>query len=112
MAHIQSGHGINTCTVMENISIIQRPDFATVWWNNQLMRKLRTSGCRMVGLNEFYKLQFVTLALRTAVFWVLRHESLFELDQVTMQAGHAFMLLFILLVVTTISSFPLSGDIR
>lgn len=71
---------------------------ATVWWNNKLMEKLRTSGYRMKGLNEFYKLQFVALALRALALWVLRDASLFGLNHATLHAGHAFMLLFIFLV--------------
>ena len=71
---------------------------ASIWWNTQLMAKLRRSGSRLTGLNEYYKLQVATMVVRAAAWWVLRERSTVALEPAQVGAAHFFMLLFVVSV--------------
>lgn len=75
--------------------------WASSWWNTRLMGKLRRSGLRLTGLNEYYKLQVLVLAVRTAAWWVLRENSNIPLLVAQKRGAHAFMLSFTALVSST-----------
>ncbi|KAI9793507.1 MAG: hypothetical protein M1816_007939 [Peltula sp. TS41687] len=83
----------------------------SIWWNNQLMKKLRGSGFRLKGLNEYYKLQVVLLAVRASSSWIPRDESTWNLgmDKSAWRGAHAFMIVFLALA-TIISLRTVSVD--
>lgn len=66
----------------------------SIWWNNQLLKKLRGSGFRLVGLNEYYKLQVVMLVMRIAAAWGLQEGAgwMRQLDVSAVRGAHAFVL--------------------
>lgn len=68
---------------------------ASIWWNTQLMAKLRRSGSRLTGLNEYYKLQAATATVRASAWWVLREGSTVALEPAQVGAAHLFMLFFV-----------------
>jgi hypothetical protein len=68
---------------------------ASSWWN-PIMRRRNID--RAVGLQEYYKLQFITVGLRYAVWYILGRESEMGVDPSIVRAIHATMLAFNLII--------------
>lgn len=70
----------------------------SIWWNPQLRRKLKGNVGRMVGLTDYYKLQIVFITIRSAAWGLFTKSPVFTNDPQTVKAGHAFMLVFTIVV--------------
>ena len=68
--------------------------FLSIWWNPRLSSKLRGPKGRMVGLSDFYKLQFINMGIRSAALYLLQHRTTSPLDQQFAKASHAIMFVF------------------
>ncbi|KAI9848183.1 MAG: hypothetical protein M1837_000857 [Sclerophora amabilis] len=69
----------------------------TLWWNNQLAKKIRGAKGRLVGLNEFYKLQIVIFFTRVIAWQMLREGTSIDMGRSAMRGVHAFMVAFLFL---------------
>lgn len=79
------------------------------WWNPKLRLKVEGRGGRFVGLGEYYKVQLIVLVVR-CVFWaVLKDPSTSGLDAKLPPALHMFMIIFTLMVSSSVGWFSFSG---
>ena len=70
----------------------------SIWWNPRLKSKFKPRRGRIIGVSEYYKLQVIFLAIRSAAWAVLTRTSSFDFDTTTAKGIHAFMLVFTILV--------------
>ena len=76
----------------------------SIWWNPRLSDKIRRESGRILGLQEYYKLQIIFLLVRFFSSTVLIRSPFYGLDVQMTKAGHSFMLIFTILVSSTIQS--------
>jgi hypothetical protein len=69
----------------------------SIWWNNRFVEKVRNSGGRMVGLRDYYKLQVISITMRTGALWVLG-ENWVVLGEAKIRGVHLFLVIFTILV--------------
>lgn len=79
-------------------NIIMGLGLLSIWWNPRLKEKLRRENGRILGLQEFYKLQIIFLVVRTVSWAVLVRPQDYGLDARAAKAAHSFMLVFVVLV--------------
>ncbi|MCJ1395938.1 hypothetical protein MMC18_008824 [Xylographa bjoerkii] len=72
--------------------------FVSIWWNPRLSSKINGKLGRLVGLNEFYKLQGILNLTRLLAWYSIGRNHGFRLDSSTTKAVHAIMLVFNLVV--------------
>ena len=77
----------------------------SIWWNSQLWKKTLGTWARLVGLDDYYRLQLVILLVRTAAWWALQHNTYKRLNREALRACHLFMLAFITLVSSMVIIF-------
>lgn len=70
----------------------------SIWWNNRLKVRVGGSGYRLVGLNEYYKLQVVILVARFCSLAMLQHGTITDPSSTASRAAHIFMLIFLVIV--------------
>jgi hypothetical protein len=71
---------------------------ASCWWHPKLSKKRRTTGGRLVGLQEYVVLQLLGVGIRGAAWYALKEPSWIEFPVQTAKAIHMFMLVFFLIV--------------
>ncbi|KZF25754.1 hypothetical protein L228DRAFT_280970 [Xylona heveae TC161] len=76
---------------------------ASLWWNKCLKQKVHGAQGRMVGLDDYYKLQIVTLLVRLIAWWALQSLDVGLDVQGAVRGAHCFLLLFNIL--TAVISF-------
>lgn len=72
--------------------------FLSIWWNPRFKEKLERGGGRILGLMEYYKIQFIFLVLRFGSYLALTRSPLYDFDTGTRRAIHSFMVIFALIV--------------
>lgn len=70
----------------------------SIWWNPRFKEKLDRGSGRILGLTEYYKLQFIFLVLRFGSYLALARWPLYDLDAGTRRGMHFFLVIFALIV--------------
>jgi hypothetical protein len=70
----------------------------SLWWNPCAAAKLHGRPGRIVGLNEYWKLQLILNVVRLLAWYALRYGRISQFDTSTLNAIHAVMLAFNLVV--------------
>lgn len=78
--------------------------FFSIWWNPRFKQRLDRGSGRISGLTEYYKIQFILLALRLGLFVALTRSPVYDFDAGTRRALHSFTLLFTLIVCNSADS--------
>ncbi|KAI9811939.1 MAG: hypothetical protein M1826_003011 [Phylliscum demangeonii] len=65
---------------------------ASMWWHNQMARKVREPGLRLTGLADYYKIQVLLMLCRMLVSWCWGGEARWEGRPAYEQAPHVMML--------------------
>lgn len=71
---------------------------SSIWWNPLLKEKAKRRHGRMVGLSEYYKVQLLTLVVKSAAWYGLQGNSAANLTPAAIKGAHAFALAFTTLV--------------
>lgn len=72
--------------------------FLSIWWNPRFKEKLERGSGRILGLTEYYKVQFMFLVLRFGSYMALTRTPLYDFDAGTRRAMHSFLMMFALIV--------------
>lgn len=70
----------------------------SIWWNPRFKEKLDRGSGRILGLTEYYKIQFIFLVLRFGSYLALTTSPLYNFDAGTRRAMHSFLVIFALIV--------------
>ncbi len=71
---------------------------SSVWWNNKLYAKLHSPTTRAVGWADHFKLQIISLMVRTGSWYWLRDPAQLGLSLPAFKAAHLFSIVFALTV--------------
>lgn len=72
--------------------------FLSIWWNPRFKERLERGSGRILGLTEYYKLQFLFLVLRFGSYAALTRSPTYDFDAGTRRAMHSFMIMFTMIV--------------
>lgn len=70
----------------------------SLWWNPRLRNRVEGRGGRLVGLDEYYKIQIFVLVARFVAWACLQDPSMSGLNPGVLPAVHMFMAVFTVIV--------------
>lgn len=95
-----SGRVTSTCS--QQFAALAGPalglGFLSIWWNPRFKEKLERGSGRILGLTEYYKIQFIFLVLRFGSYLALTRSTVYDFDAGTRRAMHSFLIIFALIV--------------
>lgn len=70
----------------------------SIFWNRKLLQKIRRPGGRLVRWDEHFRLQIITIIMRTIAWWYLYDTSSISFARLAFKGAHIFMIVLISVV--------------
>ena len=71
---------------------------SSIFWNHKLLQKVRRPGGRLVRWDEHFRLQIITITMRTVAWWYLHDKNSIPVTTLAFKGAHIFMLVLLSVV--------------